>query len=195
MSTRAGEVLQTFYRLKKERGNPVPSYFRKELWETAERYLSWCQQEHIDDPLAFLHYRFQCADHTGYPLPLKGICSSAIAKNWREHGEGSSLEAQAYEALVTEAGTPLEQQVRALRLLTRGNEALKAQYQDGRQELCLTEIDLSGGFHPESRYCPTCPVAVRCAAALYRKHGFDVVSLRAGRLHVLPSDVAAAAVR
>lgn len=196
METRAGVVLQTFYRLRSERNYKTPSHFTKPMWAAAEKFLAWCKKQEIDDPLGFIRYRLECADHTGYVLPLKSLCSDKLAEQWRTRAEGHQLEDDAYKALVLEAGSSKEQLVKSLMPLTRGHEAMQAHYaQTGQSELCMAEIDLSGGFHPNSRFCPTCPSAVRCAAALYQKHGFDVVSLRAGRLHAVPREVAAAAAR
>ena len=102
----------------------------------------------------------------------------------------------ALSVLACQAPFPPPSEVKELRVLTRGMEAAKHPYvTTGRHELCLAEIEYTGGFHPASRACTACPIGVRCAAKLYQQHGFDVVSLRAGRLHVLPREIAAAAVR
>ncbi len=196
MSVNAGDVLKTYYRLREDRGTRPPTYYRKRCWEHAEAFLAWCAKQEIDNPLGFLRYRFEVGDHGRYVPKLNQLRSNKLAEVWRQWREGQQLEDDHAVVLEQKAGTKAEQAIKELRLLTRGMEAAKHPYAStGRHELCLAEVDVTGGFHPESRYCPTCPVGVRCAAQLYQRHGFDVVSLRAGRLHVLPREVAAAAVR
>lgn len=190
------EVLEHYYALRAQRGEPRPRTLREKPWKHAEAYLRWCTAQRIADPIAFLDYRFQCADHTGYVPKTHQLRSNRLAELWHSFREGHHLEQKHGEKLEERAGTVREQTIKHLRHLTAGHEAFKAPYYlSGQPDLCLAQPELSGGYHPESRYCPTCPKAVECAAQLYREHGFDVVSLRAGRLYALPPEVAAAAVR
>jgi len=194
----AGDVVREFYRIRHEHGGKAPpvGWAKARAEVPASQFLAFCQREEIDDPLAFIRWRLDGAKHAGHPIAISHLCTPAFAERWREWGEGLSLQDRQAAKLARQAGTRREQSVKALRILTPGMEAVKYPYMStGRSELCLAEISLSGGYHPESRYCPTCPAAVRCAAALCREHGYDVVSLRAGRLHMLPREIAAAAVR
>jgi hypothetical protein len=197
MEATAGKVLQHYYELRRRQsGVRSPHFFRKRVWTHAENYLAWAAKAKVD-PLRFLEYRFRVGEHGRYVPKLNQLRSYELAKLFREEWMQDELGAdRAYAKLERRAGTKREQVVKALRLLTPAMEAVKYPYVlRGRHELCLAESGLSGGFHPESRYCPTCPVGVRCAAKLYQVHGFDVVALRAGRLHELPKDIAAAAIR
>lgn len=172
-----------------------PQGFDPKHFKQVTRFLKWCGKNDIDDPIGYLGYWFKVGDHNGQPPEMWKMTSARLAELWKRWLEGEHLEEVRYERLKQRAGSRSQQQIKALRILTRGHEAVKAPYWQKQQHtLCLTEIELSGGFHPESRYCAHCPVAVRCAAKLYTQHGFDVVSLRAGRLRDLPADVAAAAV-
>ena len=193
----SGRVLQTFYSLRSKAGGPPePKCYYKRCWNHADAYLKWCEKNGVDDPLAFLHYRFETAAHGGYVPKLHQLRSVALATIWKEWREGVYLAARQGEKLVAAAGTAEQQLVKHLRVLTRGQEAAKQPYfQNAQSELCLAESSITGGYHPSSRYCPSCPAATRCAAKLYQQHGFDVVGLRAGRLDRLPADIAAAAVR
>lgn len=176
-----------------DRLNPI---IRTNVARMLEGFLVWCRKQEIDEPLSFLEWRFRCADYTGYVPHVHQLKSNKLAAQWREWREGEYLEEKRGEDLERKAGSRLEQQVGALKILTAGHEAFKHPYAlSGQFDLCLAQSDLSGGYHPESRYCPTCPRAVECATQLHRAHGFDVVSLRAGRLWALPREIAAAAVR
>lgn len=190
------DVLEHYYALRAKRGEPRPRTLGAGAWKQIEDYLKWCQGQGVSDPIAFIDYRFECADHTGYVPQVHQLRSNRLAELWRDYREGCHLEQQRGEKLERRAGSVREQQIKHLRHLTAGHEAFKAPYfASGQASMCLAQPELSGGFHPESRYCPKCPRAVECAAQLYQAHGFDVVSLRAGRLNVLPPEVAAAAVR
>lgn len=193
----AGKVLQRYYELREKRGTPAPAFFRKRAWAHADAFLAFCAKAEIDDPLRFLEYRFEVADHEGYVPRLYKLRSYRLAELYRsEWKQGERAADDAYARLKEVAGSRAQQAVKSLRVLTHGMERAKQPYAAaGNFALCRAQIGITGGYHPSSRYCPTCPEAVRCAAALYREHGFDVVSLRAGRLHALPQDIAAAAVR
>lgn len=198
MTITAGRILQSYYQLRHDYGGPPPPKalrFKKQ-WDHATAYLTWSEAAGVD-PLLFLRYRFEAAKHTGYIPKLHQLRSYQLAEIFKSEWKQDELSlSAAYDRLKAKAGTREQQTVKALRVLTHGHEAAKYPYiSTGRWELCLAEINLSGGFHPSSRYCPTCPVAVRCAAELHRTYGFDVVALRAGRLNELPRDVAAAAIR
>lgn len=196
MQVTAGKVLQHYYALRAKRGTRSPAFFRKKAWAHAEAFLKWCAKTGIEDPLRYLEFWFEVCDYTGKPPQLHRLRSNNLAETYLSEWQQDERAAEdAYTTLKQRAGTREQQAVKALRVLTHGMEAAKYPYAStGRYELCLAEVSLTGGFHPSSRYCPTCPVAVRCAAALYRINGFDVVALRAGRLHELPKHIATAAI-
>lgn len=196
MGSSAGTVLQRYYELReKHGGKKPPRYFRKGAWKHAGDFLAWCVKAGIENPLGFLQYRFEAAEHTGYVPTLIQLRSNHLAELWHSFKEADHDVQEWSDRMHAKAGSREKQQLVALRILTPGHEAVKQPYRLQAQEaLCLASIELSGGYHPESRWCPQCPKAVECAAALYRAYGFDVVSLRAGRLHALPREVAAALV-
>lgn len=193
----AGDVVREFYawRERTTKKPPPVGNARHGALATAGEFIVWCREQEIEDPIAFLRWRLERAEHAGHPISIKALRSPAFAERWREWGEGISLDDAKAKKLLRQAGSALEQNVKTLRILTPGMEAAKHPYAAGRSEMCLVETELTGGFHPASRYCPTCPVAVRCAAKLYKQHGFDVVALRRGALYALPREIAAAAVR
>jgi len=192
--TTAGKVLQHYYGLREKRGPKPPGFFRERAWGHARAFLAWAEEQGIDDPLRYLVYRFEVGDHNDRIPNLAQLRSNKLAliylSDWQQ---GERDAADGYARLERRAGSKQEQAIKALRILTSGHEAAKTHYL-GRAELCRAESDITGGFHPESRFCPTCPQAVRCAAQLHKRFGFDVVALRAGRLHHLPKEVAAAAI-
>lgn len=197
MKITAGKVLQTYYELRQKRGPKPPAFLRKRTWKHADDFLSWCAKEGVTEPLAYLDYRFRVGDHGGYIPKLNQLRSNNLAEvfnaEWMQFQRSADV---GYQKLKQRSGDRNKQALTALRLLTPGMEAAKHPYvSTGRYELCLAEISLTQGFHPESRYCVRCPQAVRCAAKLYQTHGFDVVALRAGRLKDLPPEIAAAAIK
>ena len=192
----AGTILQKFYELRqKHAGKKPPAFFRKRVWGHAEAYLAWCGKAGVRDPLAFLEYRFEAAQHTGYVPQLHQLRSNKLAALWKGFKRDEHDVQKWSDDLHDRAGSRRSQLVRQLRILTPGHEAAKQPYASPeRRQLCLAELDLTGGFHPDSAFCPACPLAVQCAAQLYQRYGFDVVSLRAGRLHALPRKVTMALV-
>lgn len=187
----AGEVLRTFYQEREKRGVRTPTLFRKRLWGHAETFLAWCKAEGVDDPIAFLSWQWQIADGANRLVQIHRMRSKKLAAAWKKQGgEGRYLDRALAGDVEQRSGTVQKQQLNELRVLTVGMEAMKHQYAE-RRHLCIAEIEYTGGYHPESRYCPSCPLAVECSAKLYQANGFDVVSLRAGRLHALPSEILA----
>ena len=190
----SGKVLQHYYAQREKRGIKPPEYFRKKNWEHAQKFLDWAVEQKITDPLRFIDYLFEVGDFNQRVPFLNRLCSAKLVAIYlSEWQQGERDAADGYDRLVRRAGTKQEQTVKALRILTPGMEAAKVHYVR-REELCQAESEVTGGFHPESQFCPTCPQAVRCAAQLYRRYGFDVVALRAGRLYDLPKEVARAAI-
>lgn len=191
----AGEVLRAFYREREKRGIRTPTIFRKRVWGHAEAFLAWCRAEGIADPLKFLAWRWQLADEGRRLLEIHRLRSKKLAEAWLRQGGEQRRDVHAHmESVEARTGAIEKQAIRELTVLTRGMEAAKYHYAE-RRHLCVAEIEYTGGFHPESRFCPSCPVAVECAAKLYQAYGFDVVSLRAGRYHAIPRSVLAAAMQ
>jgi len=191
-------IIDTYYELRfRFEKRPKPKTIgRKTLLRNrshAAAYLKWCHNAGVSDPALFMRYRFECAQHSKYNLAWSQLRSNKLAVVWKEWREGQTLADVASERRTAAAGSAYKQAIRTLQVLTRSMEEFKARYV-GRAELCVVEAQFSGGYHPESKHCPMCPSAVRCAANLYQLHGFDVVALRAGRLYALPPEIVAAAV-
>lgn len=191
----AGDVLRTFYTLRQEHtGQRPPTFRRPDALAAAQRLLDVFAELGADDPLAYLRWRWSAAAHAGHPVGITACACRTQVLRWSEVGQGHALAQAQAEKLARRAGSAWEQSVKELRPLTRGMEDAKRPYQ-GRPDLCMADIELTGGYHPKSPSCLACSAAVQCTARLYQIHGWDVASLRAGRLHVLPREVAAAAVR
>lgn len=188
------QVLKRFFTRAHERGgNAYPKRFFPRHYKHAETFLKWCAKQGIEDPLDYIDYRFSAADHSGFVPKLHQLRSDRLAQVWVRWRSGEWQNEKQHERLKR---SHLQQSVKHLRELTRGQEVAKYHYVlEGKFELCFVESQITGGFDPRSRYCPSCPLAVRCAAKLYQEHGFDVVALRAGRLHALPPEVASVAVQ
>lgn len=186
------EVLREYYRLLKSPFGGAP----KSQIPHAERYLAWCRERGIACPLEWLAFRFECT-RGRYKPRLSTLPSEAVARAWLECGhEGRALAARRQRDLERVAGDVFVQRVKDLRILTIGMEAAKEPYLcRGEYSECLRSQRYTGGYHPDSKYCPSCPKLLECAAALHREHGFDVVALRLHRFDALPREVASAALR
>ncbi len=149
----------------------------------AARYLRWCRANDVD-PVRFIEFRFQYASAVRHPL-LSQLASSSALDRFRERAAVSAHERDLHAMLAS-------QPLRDLLYLNHGQEAVRRNYTlDGRPDLCEVQPSLSGGYHPESQWCPTCPRASSCRTRVNRAHGIDVVALRSGALDVLPREVAA----
>jgi len=161
----------------------------------ATAFLRWADEREVA-PASFLEFRFESsmARHGRHPR-LNALPSETLVPVWRDH-DGDEREAAAHAKLAKDAGTQLDQHVESLLLLTRADEAVKYPYATtGRARLCLADMRFSGGFHPESRFCPSCAIATECSAELGRIHGFDVVRLRRRQFKGLPPAIIDAARR
>lgn len=156
-------------------------------------FLSWCDREGIDDPLSYVKTWLEICHHEGYEPVTFRMKSKKLAERWKVWLSFQNAEEEHQKQLHAQSGNALQQRVVSLKLLTRANEAMKKQY--AHTERCVAEVELTGGWHPRSRYCQSCPLAGQCAAALERRYGFNVAALRTGHLHMVPRSVAAAAVR
>ena len=197
MKTTPENVLRSFYVAREAHtGKRPPGFIRPKAITHAAAFISWCAKVGIDEPLRFLRWRMDAAKHSGWEPQIHQLRSNKLAENFLEWGEGRQRQSDRGDEIRRAAGSLWEQQVKELRILTRGMEAFRQPYVlSGTSEICMRSDQHSGGFHPKSRWCPVCPSAVRCADALNTRWGFDVVALRAGRLKDVPKSVAAAAVK
>ena len=205
MTVTAGQILCRYYELRaKQGGPPKPSYFRKAAWGHADALLAWAGKVGISDPLGYVDFVFRARKYGADNRPGKPQIqqlhrlrsrrlADLFAEEWRANER--ALETR-HEKLRDRAGSKQEQSVKHLRLLTKGQESAKHPYAaSGRYDMCLVETDITGGYHPLSKHCPTCPVAVRCVAKLLQQYGYDVRALREGWLHRLPKEIAVAAIK
>lgn len=191
MDVNAGMILQTYYRLRAKYGIAEPKFYRKKKWEAAELFLAWCRKVEVD-PIKYLEFRFRNVPAKSAILPLYRLRNNRIAEMFKEEWAQDELAAdEHYQKLEQAYVSDKAQTVRELRVLTKSQEVVKRNYW-GRAEMCMSEHEISGGYHPSSSFCPTCPAAIRCAAMLYKRYGFDVVALRAGRVQALPKEIVAA---
>lgn len=185
------QVVEHYYDLYAKQGGRKPVATRIGDQVTAGKYLAWAQKQQID-PLGFIDFLFQ-----RFVPEIYRLRNNAMAEQYRKWGQDKQEEQKNLAEQSRRLHAPLEDQhYKDMLVLTVGMEAMKHPYvTTGRHHLCLAEFELTGGYHPSSRYCTTCPLAVECSAQLYQAYGFDVVSLRAGRYWAVPQEVVSRALR
>lgn len=194
---RPGQIFQKYHELREALGGPKPpAYFRKRHRAIITTYLEWCAAQDVD-AIAFLEFRFRAAAYSGNLPALDRLRSVKQAKLYRETWIQAEIRLDKHYAKIKNAMGPVEvQTMRSLKLLTHAMGAAKhGHVTRGRYDLCLADIDLTGGYHPQSSYCASCPLAVQCAAKLHEIYGFDVAAYREGRIGDLPKHIIALAVR
>ena len=191
MGLTAGKFLQKYYAKRQEiLGTKAPSYFRAKSWDHAESFLLWCKKNEVESVMEFLEFRLRTSQISGHKLAIGKLRSPKSLQAFRAWGRDRQDDAVWEKQLASKSGTPQQQQIKALRILTRANLIVQERYsREGKHGLCLVEASLSGGYHPDSPYCPTCPEALPCAAQLHEEYGFDVVCLRKGLRQFLPAAI------
>jgi hypothetical protein len=149
----------------------------------ARKFLLWCDRRAVD-PVKMIALRFR---------QVAFVTGRRAGPRLADLGSDSLVSyAQREEASSAAAGTEIavfDQTVRDLTLVLPGQDQVRRRYYfERRQALCM-ENPMSGGYEPRSHFCPNCPQAPACAAKLNAKWGFDVVSLRLGRLEAVPAAV------
>ncbi len=159
----------------------------------AERYLRWCDDNEIDEIL-FMEHRFRSLDRTRRAAPMfRSLKSDLMVESWKKGGESQAQQEQVSKKIMAGMDDSFTRAILDLDSLTPAQEHYKRiQWQRGGQEVCLVSPELSGGYHPLSRYCPYCPCSMDCITQLNAKWKFDVVALRMRRLEDVPERVAKA---
>lgn len=153
----------------------------QKAWDHAVAYLRWCKQHEVEDPYLFMWLRFRILrNQRGSRVrpSLKGLPTPTLLPQYRT---------MVYDRQLTKQADTQRQ--REFVSVQTGHEAVRRVYLlGGKTELCLAQPNLSGGYHPYSRFCPRCPRANECAQALNAREGFDVVALRLGPGRSLPQE-------
>ena len=153
---------------------------------SAKAFLQWCTARMVD-PIRIIDLRFEQIAFTtksNRGPRLNDLRAESLVPFARR--EEASAAATATATPQTEA---FDQAVRDLTRQMPGYEQVRRRYYfQQQQDLCIENV-MSGGYDPRSHFCPNCPEAAKCAAKLNGKWGFDVVSLRAGRVEQLPMAV------
>ena len=158
-----------------------PSYRVPQDVQVAKSFLGWCEG-HMVDPGVFMELRFLNLHR--YRQTLPGF------RSLRNENLVPIAQREQASRAAEDTHTPnFDQAVRDLSLMSENQERVRKRYfSQAKSELCL-ESSYAGGFDPRSQFCPQCPQAGTCAARLNRRHSFDVVALRAGRVQSLPAVV------
>jgi hypothetical protein len=181
--TTVQEVLDEFDRLAGGLGGYTRS---RGAWNAASSFLRWCREHHVEQPKLFMWLRFRVVrvGRGSRARPsLQSMASEALLTRYHTMVQRMSWESAQKKLMDT-------QFERELISVNSGNEAVRRDYLvNGRTDLCEAQINLSGGYHPFSKWCPACPRAASCAKRLNEREGFDVIALRLGKIAQAPEHV------
>lgn len=175
--TTVQEVLAYFAKLTRKHEGYTSS---KSAFRSAAAFLKWCKQYDVRQPLLFVWLRF-CIVRSGHRAQsahpsLVGMASEVLLPQYVAIAERQRFERELAAQFAT-------QRERGLVGVHHGHEAVRRDYVVmGRSDMCEAQLELSGGYHPFSTWCPACPRAITCAAKTNAEEGIDVVALRLGRI-------------
>jgi hypothetical protein len=195
------QTIDTYYRLRQQYRRPTPLRTSKERraddLREAIRFLHWCRDQRIDNVAGYMAERFKMLSGGSRRRTVPRIAQLAhdgLAERWSAWIEGAQIADAAYVKRMARD----DQTALLVRSLAAEPSVLKESFKArhyAQPEACVLELTWSGGYDPRSSWCARCECAVRCAAELNAKHGFDVVALRSGRVHQLPDKIASALLR
>tara|TARA_R110000751_G_scaffold85896_9_gene171280 strand:+ start:2441 stop:2977 length:537 start_codon:yes stop_codon:yes gene_type:complete len=127
----------------------------------AEAYLAWAVTEGVD-PVLFMRARHEAATGARVPVSRLGNASPGFLAKYREWGEWKQSKVATEEryAAVDDDDPEVE--------LVPLHEAARAAL-IGSPLVCMSSLTITGGWHPASSYCPTCPSGKACRAGLSTK--------------------------
>lgn len=152
--------------------------------ESAVKFLAWCAENDVRDPLLYVRTRMKLAKHL---VQFDQLATDTLVEAYRERSVMKN-----HAAKMRAANPPERIYLRSLMVNARAHEIVRRDYVAMNQtHLCLVQPELSGGYHPASPNCGSCAQAVPCAQRLNAREGIDVVALRAKRWDLLPHEVVA----
>lgn len=151
----------------------------------AKKFIEWCERNDAD-PLRFMKARIYLAKEGDRPVPAIGaMASKALLENdaWQEIFDRAEAVEFDRKFVLEEAAQMQDRYIASLLACTPANEQFKLNHQNQRN-ICMHDRRFSGGYHPKSELCTSCPIAGQCATAVNVEHGFDVITLRKDRGHI-----------
>lgn len=157
----------------------------------ADKYVRWCD-EHDTDELLFMEERFRQLHETKKITPgFRFLRSEVVMKWWKRGGEYRALEKKESDAIAKTMLPAFDQTILDLSRITPDQERYRMRHFIGNiLGVCMVSPELSGGYHPQSKYCTQCAKGPECVQRLNKRWKFNVVALRAKRLDLLPPVVA-----
>jgi len=193
----AEDVIREYYRylsIIERRQYKPPEFPSQRLLDHAAAYLRWCEAKAVREPELFLRFRLDTSRAARFRLAMRLLPSDKQAARWHLSA-GSHYRVKGWTARQHEGIRPGVDHIKALRPLIPAMEAYQYYHAvEGRQDACMATPEHSGGFHPKSRICPSCPKAIACSNAQNQREGFDVAALRRGEVWALPKAIASAAI-
>jgi len=188
------EYFQHLSKIERTQFKP-PKFPSSRILEQAAEFLRWCEAKNIQEPELYIRFRLDGGRARRFRIPFKALKSEAVAEAWHKWG-ATKYRVGEWTQKQHAAIRPAEvDRIKSLRYLAPATESYQYFHvAEGRVELCMATPQYSGGFHPMSRVCPSCPKSIACADKLNQAHGFNVVDLRHGRIERLPREIQAAAI-
>jgi hypothetical protein len=191
---RIGRVIDHYRRLYGKYKARIPRRPDQRVPEdraVAERYVRWCDERDADE-LLFMEERFRHLDRTQRAAPMfRALRREKVMECWKKGGEQRALEERTSQNIMAQMLPVFDQSILDLSRVTPDQERYRHRhFIKSTQRVCMVMPEYSGGYHPESRYCPQCSVGPECAGRLNGQWGCNVIALRSGRLDLVPAKVA-----
>ncbi len=154
---------------------------RPKYLEALEAMAAWCDDHNID-PRHWLHSLFACRQWM-YSPPPKHLTSAKHLKRYQTMGEAPEYRARiaAEQHAIDDAAGRVFNWGRDI---SHGAELLKIRYVSHLQSpgRCMSAMAETFGYHPKSRTCMKCPIAIACNAMLQSKVNYDILAVRQGAM-------------
>jgi hypothetical protein len=139
----------------------LQSRYNPKLRAQAKRFLAWCEKNGLSEPKLFLdaHCEYHLKAH-GRVQPMAFLPSKKALEQWERWAGGVALRQRSDQTL----NATLENQGPAEKKIRPHQEKFKSHYV-GREALCASYQEHTGGFNLQSRYCRACPAQSSCIAS------------------------------
>jgi hypothetical protein len=160
-------------RASRRRATPANLKVMRELTE-------WCEAREIEPPIWI--YSLFSARYWTFAPPFKQLRSEKhLAKFRGQKQRGSTFFTNRVQKELNEAGAAGAYDPN--RDISGTTENLKRSYLScGMQQVCMSEVNATLGYHPRSGVCAGCSIARECAAQLQAQMPFDIMALRRGEI-------------
>lgn len=179
------ELMQTYNEEhRRYRGKPGRIRYSDTKQRTIfESFVSWCRENDIDEPKSFIIARIYHAQEESskryFPKPEQ-LKTAALLRDemWRDLYDWVARCRYDQEELgkLLDPGTSKAKRIQTLASLRPAWERFKAK--NPNREICASLPQYTGGFHPASDHCASCPQQLRCASISTSHWGPEIMARR-----------------